>query len=109
MDDGEGAADDRRYVEGERVLGPPQGTYDSDWVAAAAREAEPGLPWPEAHRLAVAAWEHLRTPGVAADDAPALARALLARELDGGAASAATAVARTAVEFVRLYRVDTRS
>ena len=106
MRDGEGPVDDRRYGEGERVFGPPDGTYDPEWVAAAAREAEPGLPFEEAHRLAVAAWWHLRGPDVPAGDAPALARALLADELDGGAASAATAVARAAVEFVELYRVD---
>ena len=89
------------------MFGPPQGTYDPEWVAAAARAAEPGLPAEEAHRLAVAAGEHLRSVG-GPGDAPALARALLAEELGGGAASAATVVARAAVEFVELYGVELR-
>jgi hypothetical protein len=35
---------DASYGEGERVFGPPQGTYDADWVASSARQADPGLP-----------------------------------------------------------------
>jgi len=35
---------DGSYGRGERVLGPPQGTYDADWVAASARQQDPGLP-----------------------------------------------------------------
>ena len=35
---------DASYGQGERVLGPPLGTYDADWVAASARQQDPGLP-----------------------------------------------------------------
>ena len=40
------------YAEGERVFGPPSGTYDADWVAAAACQQDPGLPPETAEMLA---------------------------------------------------------
>ena len=55
--------DPATYGEGERVFGPPQGSYDADWVAAAARSKDPGLPEQTARELAVYAWEHLRAIG----------------------------------------------
>ena len=51
------------YIEGERVFGPPQGTYDADWVAASARSKDPGLPEETAREMAVYAWDHLRAIG----------------------------------------------
>ena len=53
------------WVEGERVFGPPGGTYDADWVAAAA--VADGVPAADAQRLAAAAWALLRA-GVAEQD-----------------------------------------
>lgn len=81
------------WAEGERVFGPPGGTYDADWVAAAA--VADGVPAPDAHRLAQAAWELLRA-GVPA------------RSLGGalGHGRAAEVVARAAVEFCALYGVS---
>jgi hypothetical protein len=91
------------YVEGERVFGPPQGTYDADWVAAAARTADPGLPEETARLLARQAWEHLRTIGQL--DAPEVARRLLVDNRAQGA-TAANVVAVAAVEFCTAYQVD---
>ena len=80
------------YSEGERVLGPPQGTYDADWVAATARQKDPGLPEETARLLAQEAGTHLRA---GAADAPDLARRLLAAHPESGA-TAANMVARAA-------------
>ena len=91
------------YVEGERVFGPPQGTYDVDWVAASARTADPGLPEETACLLARQAWDHLRELGQL--DAPEIARRLLVDNRAQGA-TAANVVAVAAVEFCTAYQVD---
>lgn len=90
------------YVEGERVFGPPQGSYDAEWVAAAARQKDPGLPEETARELSVYAWDHLRAMGEL--DAPELARRLLADHRQAGA-TPANAVAVAAVDFCRSYDV----
>lgn len=90
------------YGEGERVFGPPQGTYDADWVAAQARSADPGLPEETARELAVYAWDHLRAVG--ALDAPEVARRLLADHPQAGA-TPASVVAKAAVDFCEAYGV----
>ena len=90
------------YGEGERVFGPPQGSYDADWVAAAARSKDPGLPEETARALAAAAWTHLRDIGEL--DAPELARRLMAEGVASGA-TPANVVARAAVEFCTAYGV----
>ena len=90
------------YVEGERVFGPPDGSFDADWVAAAARQSDPGLPAETASLLAGQAWAHLREIGEL--DAPALARALLAANPDVGA-TPCNAVATAAVAFCESYGV----
>lgn len=90
------------YGEGERVFGPPQGSYDADWVASAARQRDPGLPPETAALLADRAWPLLREQG--ALDAPALARALMASE--GVGATPANVVATAAVAFCQAYGVQ---
>ena len=90
------------YGEGERVFGPPPGSYDADWVAVTARSKDPGLPEHTARELAVYAWEHLRAIGEL--DAPEVARRLMADHPDAGATPAAV-VARSAVEFCEAYGV----
>lgn len=90
------------YVEGERVFGPPYGSYDADWVASAARQADPGLPRETAQLLARAAWPLLRELGTT--DPPALARRLMAEQEVG--ATAANTVAVAAVAFCAAYDVD---
>lgn len=84
------------------MLGPPQGSYDADWVAAQARTADPGLPEETARELAVYAWEHLREVGEL--DAPEIARRLLADHQVAGA-TAATVVAKAAVDFCQANEV----
>ncbi len=90
------------YGEGERLLGPPKGSYDADWVASAARQKDPGLPEETARELAVYAWEHLRAVGEL--DAPEIARRLLVDHRKAGA-TAANVVATAAVEFCQQYDV----
>jgi len=90
------------YGEGERVFGPPQGSYDADWVAAAARSKDPGLPEHTARELSTYAWDHLRA--IRELDAPEVARRLMADHPGVGATPAAV-VARAAVEFCEAYRV----
>lgn len=98
VSDGSGA-----YGEGERVFGPPQGSYDADWVAQTARTADPGLPEDLARELAVYAWEHLRA--IHELDAPEVARRLLADHETAGA-TAANVVAKAAVDFCQAYDVQ---
>ena len=91
------------YDEGERVFGPPAGTYDADWVASVARRADPGLPADLARDLAGQAWAVLQAG--TAPDGPAVARALLADNAQAGA-TACNVVARAAVDFVAAYDVE---
>ena len=90
------------YGEGERVFGPPQGSYDAAWVAVAATHADPGLPPDLALRLATEAWPLLREIGE--PDANELARRLLAEHGATGATAAAV-VARAACDVVVSYEV----
>jgi len=94
---------DASYGQGERVLGPPQGTYDADWVAASARRQDPGLPTETALLLAQESVGHLRV--MRELDAPELARRLMA-DHDTTGATAANMVATAAVEFCRAYGVQ---
>ncbi len=79
------------------------GVYDPDWVAAAARRADPGLPEDEAARLAREAWQVLREIG--ADDAAAVARRLMEGQNATGA-TPANVVAKAAVDFCAERGVD---
>ncbi len=94
---------EQSYGEGERVFGPPAGSFDADWVANAARSQDPGLPPETASLLAGQAWPLLREAGEL--DAPALARALLADNPDVGASPCAV-VAAAAVAFCEAYAVE---
>ena len=91
------------YGEGERVFGPPQGSYDADWVANTARTADPGLPEVLARELATAAWDHLRA--IHELDAPEVARRLMT-DFDTAGATAANVVAKAAVDFCAAYDVQ---
>ncbi len=94
---------DASYGEGARVLGPPQGTYDADWVASSARRQDPGLPTETALLLAQESFGHLRV--MCQLDAPELARRLMA-DHDTIGATAANMVATAAVEFCRAHGVQ---
>ena len=91
------------YGEGERVFGPPQGSYDADWVASSARQSDPGLPAETAQLLAQDAWKHLREAGPS--DPAEIARRLMADHRAAGA-TAANVVAVAAVQFCAAYDVD---
>jgi len=80
--------------------------YDPDWVASAARQADPGLPEEDALRLAREAWQHLRDAG--GDDAPEIARRLMAGPNTTGA-TPATVVAKAAVDFCAEHGIDPRA
>jgi hypothetical protein len=84
----------------------PVTAYDPDWVAAAARQADPGLPEDEAARLAREAWQHLREAG--SDDVSEIARRLLAGPNSTGA-TPANLVAKAAVDFCLERGVDPRA
>jgi hypothetical protein len=74
----------------------PAAVYDPDWVAAAARQADPGLPEDEAARLAREAWQVMLEVGQG--DAPEIARRLMAGPNATGA-TPANVVAKAAVDF----------
>lgn len=78
-------------------------TYDADWVASSAQQADPGLPQETAQRLAHRAWQHLREAGAA--DPAEIARRLLAEDRAAGA-TAANVIAVAAVQFCAAYEVD---
>lgn len=83
-----------------------EGVYDPEWVAAAARRADPGLPEGDAGRLAREAWQHLREVG--ADDAAEIARRLMAGPNTTGA-TPANVIAKAAVDFCAERGLDPRA
>ncbi|MGU3432163.1 hypothetical protein ACNHUS_04025 [Actinomycetes bacterium M1A6_2h] len=82
------------YSSGERVFGPPNGTFDPDWAATALRSNRPELDFTTSVRLVEQAWELLRTRDLRGS---ALADAL---DLEPGLA---TAVADVATETAQFY------
>lgn len=80
-------------------------SYDPDRVAAAAMQSDPGLPEEDAARLAREAWQHLREVGC--DDAPEIARRLMAGPSQTGATPAAV-VAKAATEHCLDLGLDPR-
>jgi hypothetical protein len=81
-------------------------SYDPDRVAAAARAADPGLPEEDAARLAREAWQHLRDVGC--DDAPEVARRLMAGPTSLGA-TPASVVAKAASDYCLELGIDPRA
>ena len=97
-----GAGDGRGpYSSGERVFGPPRGTFDVEWAARALQERRPGTPFDAAWSLAERAWEALRATG--RPDPGAVARALAD---DGVPRAEADDAARVAVDLALAYDVD---
>ncbi|WP_432523403.1 hypothetical protein [Kineococcus sp. SYSU DK006] len=90
-----------RCVEGERVLAPPEGSFDPDWVAAIVLE-RCGPAAGERVALAAAAqraWDARR----AGEEPGAVQAALVAAGL---APATAAAVLRAADDFASAYGVD---
>lgn len=86
------------YSSGERVFGPPRGTFDADWAATALRSLRPELDHATSVQLVSTGWELLRTRG--------LRGAALRAELAGTAELApelADAVSAVVTETAELY------
>lgn len=71
-----------------------------EWIVRAACQKHPGLSWDLAQHLAAAAWEQAQEHG---EDAPEIARRILAQD-PGADASATAVVAAAAVECVHAAR-----
>ncbi|AYJ50523.1 hypothetical protein [Rhodococcus sp. P1Y] len=86
------------YSSGERVFGPPRGTFDADWAATALRSNQPGLDFATSVRLMERAWELLRSRDLRGAE---LANALVD---DGDSEDAITdSAAAVATEIAELY------
>lgn len=90
--------DPKSYSSGERVFGPPNGTFDADWAATALRSNRSDLDHPTSVRLVEKAWELLRTRNLRGDP---LAQALA--DEHGIEPDVAAAVAAVATETAELY------
>ena len=86
------------YSSGERVFGPPRGTFDADWAATALRSTRPDLDHPTSVRLMERAWGLIREEDLRGDD---LATALVDR--DGVDPVAAADVAAVGTEIAQFY------
>ncbi|WP_299569914.1 hypothetical protein [uncultured Williamsia sp.] len=86
------------YSSGERVFGPPRGTFDADWAATALRSTRPDLDHPTSVRLMERAWALIREDGLrGADLAASLA------ERDGVDATTAAVAAAVGTEIAQFY------
>ena len=85
----------KSYSSGERVFGPPNGTFDADWAATALRSNRPELDHPTSVRLVEQAWEILRTQGLRGERLTAA----LDLDLEPGLAAAVSAVATETAEL----------
>lgn len=88
------------YVSGERVFGPPIGTFDVDWVAREI-DRQTLVSFETAHRAVAEAWADARSHG-SLD--PALLAA--AAERSGAPAEVAGVVAEHVVAYCAAYGVD---
>jgi hypothetical protein len=88
------------YVSGERVFGPPLGTFDVEWVAREVQRLT-GADVAQAHRSVEAAWSVARESGSA--EAEKLDEALSAR---GVPASVSQVTAALVEGYCTAYDVD---
>ncbi|AYJ50508.1 hypothetical protein [Rhodococcus sp. P1Y] len=86
------------YSSGERVFGPPRGTFDADWAATALRSNQQGLDFATSVRLMERAWELLRSRDLRG---AALADALA--DADDSDKALTDAAAAVATEIAELY------
>lgn len=59
------------WVSGERVFGPPVGTFDADWLVPVVREAVPDASHERAREAVVRVWAVLREEAALRGCAPA--------------------------------------
>lgn len=85
--------DPQSYSSGERVFGPPRGTFDADWAATALRSLRPELDHPTSVQLVTRAWDLLRTRDLRG------ATLTSALDLEPGLATAVSAVATETAEL----------
>ena len=90
----------QRYTCGERVFGPPRGTFDADWAATALRSLRPELDHPTSVSLVATAWTILRERDLRGAE---LATALRAGAPGVEPPELADAVAAVATETAQLY------
>ena len=88
------------YGSGERVFGPPRGTFDVEWVA---REVDrlTGAGYATAHDLVATAWDHARR--TASLDDTGIRDAVVARGAD---TATGELVSRHVVAYCEAYDVD---
>ncbi|WP_020112964.1 hypothetical protein [Rhodococcus sp. 114MFTsu3.1] len=87
------------YSSGERVFGPPRGTFDADWAATALRSNVPGLDFATSVRVMEYAWELVQSRDLrGATLADALSDST-AVSVDSDLARSAAAVATEIAEF----------
>ena len=88
------------YVSGERVFGPPVGTFDVEWVTRQIERETPAS-FDEAHSAVAAAWAHARQArSLDVDDLARAAQAV------GVSAQVGGAVATQVVAYCAAYHVD---
>ncbi len=94
------ASADSTYGSGERVFGPPRGTFDVEWVA---REVDrlTGVGYVTAHDWVAAAWEHARR--AASLDVTGICDAVVGR---GAGTATGELVSRHVVAYCEAYDVD---
>ena len=91
------------YDEAMRLYGPPQGTFDADWVTRMVRERRPALTWDAAARLVASAWQHLwASPQLSAEDLCGYVALDAPDDSDADIAVAVEAV----LDFVDVYDVE---
>lgn len=90
------------YSSGERVFGPPAGTFDAEWVAREVQRRT-GVDFARVHQAVEAAWMAARASG-------SLDRGTLAAAARAGAsgltAPTADLVADQVIGYCQAYRVD---
>lgn len=94
------SAEHQTYSSGERVFGPPQGTFDVEWVA---REVDrlTHCGFAPAHDWVVAAWSWARSAG-SVDQGGLRAAAVAA----GADQTSSDAVARYVAAYCETYEVN---
>jgi hypothetical protein len=91
------------YDEATRLYGPPQGTFDAEWVTRIVRQRRPALAWDDASRLVAAAWRHLwASPQLSAEELVAYVALDEPARQDEELATAVAAV----LDFVEVYDVE---
>jgi hypothetical protein len=94
---------ERSYGEESRLYGPPQGTFDAEWVTRILAGRRPGLGWEQSARLVRSTWRHLwASPQLS----PADLAAYVALDEPAMPDADVTAAVEAALDFCELYEVE---